>query len=80
MTVNVESLEAQILAHRKILAEIVAHGGDALREALNARVEMHDAEEDPGVMSGSGFAIEAGIGLEIRAVLDAARAFAARRD
>ncbi|WP_424932384.1 hypothetical protein [Amaricoccus macauensis] len=72
---TIGSLEGRLIAHRKILALLLEHCGDsgALRETLEARLEVQDHEEDPGVVPNEAFAIEGAIADELRLVMDAAK-------
>ena len=73
-----ETLEGRILAHRKILARIVAAmaegpNGVDLHAALNDRRHLELNDEDPGAVPDPGLAIEGAIADEVRRVLDLAR-------
>ena len=72
---TIGSLEGRLMAHRKVMAMLLEHCGDAngLREALEARLEVQDHEEDPGVVTSEAFAIEAAIADELRLIMDAAK-------
>jgi hypothetical protein len=72
-----ETLEGRIIAHRKVLAEILvrlAQQDSTLLEALEERSVFLDHEEDPGVVEPSPeFAIEAAAADEFRMIVEAAR-------
>jgi hypothetical protein len=78
MTETPETLEGRVIAHRKILARLVAAvasgtGGPEILDYLKDRrhLELHD--EDPGAVPDPGMAIEGALADEVRQVLDLAR-------
>ena len=78
MEPNVESLEGRLMAHRKLLALIVAEladgaGGRRLWSFLDERSQFQDAEEDPGVIPSPGLGIEGALADELRLIAEAAR-------
>lgn len=76
MTESPETLEGRILAHRKILARIVAtlgRQGSDLQDELKDRRHLELNDEDPGAVPDPALAIEGAIADEIRQVLDLAR-------
>ncbi len=72
MAETTDTLEGRILAHRKILAAIVAHD-PALIDAVREVAEMGLHDEDPGAVPGEGISIEGAIADEGRRLLDLAR-------
>ena len=67
-----EDLEGRLIAHRQVLARLVAANGADLREFLRDRSTVAIPEEDP---SGDGpdpaFAIEAALADEMRRLTEA---------
>ncbi len=72
MAETADTLEGRVLAHRKILAAIVAHD-PALMDALREIAELGLHEEDPGAVPGDGISIEGALADEGRRLLDLAR-------
>jgi hypothetical protein len=73
-----ETTEGRILAHRKILAQILhalatGHGGADLIDKLRDRRQLELHEEDPGAVPDPALAIEGAVADEVRQVLDLAR-------
>jgi len=78
MTESPETLEGRIIAHRKILARVIAalaaeKGGAELLDYLKDRRHLQLHEEDPGAVPDPGLAIEGAIADEVRQVLELAR-------
>ena len=78
MTESPETLEGRILAHRKVLARIIAAlaevpAGADLQDTLKDRRHVELNDEDPGAVPDPALAIEGAIADEIRQVLDLAR-------
>jgi len=78
MTETPETLEGRIIAHRKILARVIAamaagKGGPELLDYLKDRRHLEFHEEDPGAVPDPGIAIEGAIADEIRQILELAR-------
>lgn len=73
-----ESLEGRLLAHRQILAAIVAElsaregGASAIEELFRSRETFQDGHEDPGAVPDPGLAIEAALSDEMRRVAEEA--------
>lgn len=71
-------LEGRLHGQREVLALIVAHllraDGDGFGRLLDAQLEIGDHQEDPGAVPEEAFAAEAAAALEIRLLLDRARA------
>jgi hypothetical protein len=79
MTESPETLEGRILAHRKILARVLAmlaagRGGAELLEDIKDRRHLELHEEDPGAVPDPGLAVEGAVADEMRLVLELARA------
>jgi len=78
MTETQDTLEGRIIAHRKILAQVVAAvasggGGPEILDYLKDRRHLELHEEDPGAVPDPGLAIQGAIADEVRQVLDLAR-------
>lgn len=78
MTMTAETLEGRIIAHRKILARLLAAvadggGGPGILDDLDDRRHLELHEEDPGAVPDAAFAIEGALADEVRQVLDLAR-------
>jgi hypothetical protein len=79
MTESPETLEGRLLAHRKILARILAalvagRTGPEIVDDLKDRRQLELQDEDPGAVPDPALAIEGAIADEIRQVLDLSRA------
>lgn len=72
----VASLEARLLAHRRVLAQLVASLPQADRRALtdwiDTRTVMHDGQEDPGAVPVEDAAEELALADEYRRIADLA--------
>ncbi|MCF6367959.1 hypothetical protein [Rhizobium halophilum] len=75
-----EELEGRLNAHRELMIDMLAAmiGGEAatadfLRK-LRSDATFKDNEEDPGVLPEQGFAIENAAAVELRSILEAAKA------
>jgi hypothetical protein len=64
--------QREILA--TILAQLMAQSGDGFTRQLEALLEIPDHQEDPGAVPEPAFAIEAAAALEVRLLLDRAKA------
>lgn len=78
MSETPETLEGRVIAHRKILARVIAvltsgKGGPELLDYLKDRRHIESHEEDPGAVPDPGIAIEGAMADEVRQVLDLAR-------
>ena len=78
--VSRESIEGQLMAHRKILSLILAHlqrsgGADDLMAALDTLSVMQDHQEDPGAVIGGAEAIEAALAQALADVVQGAVPF-----
>lgn len=75
-TALVASLEARLLAHRRLLAHLVACLPQADRRALtdwvDARAVMHDGQEDPGAVPAEGAAEALAMADEYRLIAELA--------
>lgn len=73
MPVPPETLEAMILAHRKVLRELLAslppERLERVRHKLLPGDTVQDGTEDPGVFPQEAFSVEAGIAEETRIIL-----------
>lgn len=71
-----DRLEGMLIAHRKILAEMLA-AVQRLDPDLRTRLEDHavlrDGQEDPGAVPTDGVALELAIAEETNRILDLAR-------
>lgn len=69
---NYDRLEGVLMAHRKIIAMIVAQAGQSspnLIDALRSRTITLDGQEDPGAVPAEGLAQELEIAEEMRRIL-----------
>ncbi|UXU76550.1 MULTISPECIES: hypothetical protein [unclassified Paracoccus (in: a-proteobacteria)] len=70
LTARLEALEGRVIAHRRILQQLVTLGGADLRQKmllwLDERAVMQDAEEDPGVLPIEAAALELALADEMR--------------
>jgi hypothetical protein len=76
-TQSTVALEGRLLAHRKILARLIAAvpveaSGD-LTAWLEERSVLHDGQEDPGSMPTEGLQLELSLADEIATILDLSR-------
>lgn len=74
---RVDRLEGMIIAHRKILAQLVAvtlEKDTDLAERLDDRSVLRDGQEDPGAVPTDGVAIGLAIAEETSRVMSLARA------
>jgi hypothetical protein len=71
-------IEGRLNGQREVLAAILAHlmgaSGNAFDQRLEALLEISDHQEDPGAVPDPAFAIEAASALEVKLLLDRARA------
>jgi hypothetical protein len=72
---NQETLEGQVLAHRRILQLIVGELsgtsiGDRLTTLLRERSTLQDGQEDPGAVETAGIGLELAAAEEFRRVVD----------
>ena len=67
-----ESFEGRFLAHRKVLALLLAElsASARLREYLEQRSMFQGHEEDPGVLPSAEFAFEAAVAEELRLIAE----------
>ena len=76
-------IEGRLNGQREVLAAILAHlmaqSGDAFARQLEALLEISDHQEDPGAVPDPAFAIEAASALEVRLLLERARALQTTR-
>lgn len=67
-------LEGRLLAHRRVLARLVALLPDAQRHALldwmDGREVMFDGQEDPGAVPAEGLALSMGMADEFRLIAE----------
>jgi hypothetical protein len=76
-TQSTATLEGRLLAHRKILARLIAAlpvevSGD-LTAWLEERSVLHDGQEDPGSIPTEGLQLELSLADEIATILDLSR-------
>ncbi len=69
---TVAGLEGRLLAHRKLLARLLAGSPGPLRAAIGewlAEQEiLNDGQEDPGAVPGEGLALELALSDELRRI------------
>ncbi len=78
-----EDIEGRLNGQREVLAVILAHlmaqSGDSITRRLDALLEPADHQEDPGAVPESAFAVAGGKALEVKALIDRARAMVGER-
>jgi hypothetical protein len=69
---TVAGLEGRLLAHRKLLARLLAGSPGQLRAAigdwLDGQEILNDGQEDPGAVPGEGLALELALSDELRRI------------
>ncbi|QUS37038.1 hypothetical protein [Falsirhodobacter algicola] len=73
---TIDRLEGLLIAHRKILAELIATVqklDPALAERLDDHSVLHDGQEDPGAVPTDGVAIELASAEETERVMSLSR-------
>ncbi|NGM46127.1 hypothetical protein G5B31_11340 [Rhodobacter sp. SGA-6-6] len=69
---TVAALEGRLLAHRKLLARLLAGSPEDSRAAiadwLAGQEVMPDGQEDPGAVPGEGLAVELALSDELRRI------------
>ena len=69
---TVAGLEGRLLAHRKLLARLLAGSPGPLRAAigdwLDGQEILNDGQEDPGAVPGEGLALELALSDELRRI------------
>ena len=75
LTARLDALEGRLIAHRRILTQVLALSPDAVRAVLldwlAEREVMSDGQEDPGVMADEAVALELALSDEMRLMREA---------
>lgn len=78
-----EDIEGRLNGQREVLAVILAHlmaqSGDSITRRLDALLEPADHQEDPGAVPDAAFAVAGAKALEVKELIDRARAMAGER-
>lgn len=73
---HLAGLEGRLLAHRRLLARLIAllpeEGRQTLLDWMDAREVMFDGQEDPGAVPTEGLAQSMGMADEFRLIAEAA--------
>lgn len=68
----IASLEGRLIAHRKLLARLLAASPEAVRSEIGAwlteRETLSDGQEDPGAVPGDGLALELALSDELHEI------------
>ncbi|WP_209427196.1 hypothetical protein [Pararhodobacter sp. SW119] len=77
-TMSPPELEGRLNGQREVLAvllaQMMAQAGDDTARRIESLLEISDHQEDPGAVPDPAFAIEAASALEVRLLLERARA------
>lgn len=81
---TVAALEGRLLAHRKLLARLLAGSPGPVRAAvgewLAGQEILNDGQEDPGAVPGEGLALELALADELRRIAQLCEDLGARRE
>lgn len=68
----IAGLEGRLIAHRKLLARLLAASPEAVRAEIGAwlsgRETLSDGQEDPGAVPGDGLALELALSDELHEI------------